>query len=278
MTTVYVWLEHLNGQLVQASREALGEASRLGKVTGLVFGHQSGSVVQEAFHYGAAKVIHVDDPSLAAFRFEPYVALLAEIVKHDQPDLVLAAHTTRGREIMGGASADLDKGFIADCLMLTLEGGKVSASRPAYAGKVFSTVKIVSDGPQFVTLRSRAFQPLAPNPSASGEVEQRPPVLAESDIPTQVESQPKAAGQVSLADASIIVSGGRGVGGPEGFAPVRELAEVIGAAVGASRAAVDAGWIPYEHQVGQTGKVVSPDLYIAAGISGAIQHLSLIHI
>lgn len=270
---IFVWLEHFNGTLVQPSREALGLARSLGdKVTGLVFGQNVGEVVKQAFHYGADDVIQSDDATLETFRFEPYVALLTKIVKDNNPDIVLAAHTTRGREIMGGTAADLDKGLLADCTELSLENGKLKATHPVFSGKVLSTVVNASEGTQFATLRGRAFKPNEPDTARSGNLTSVAPVLSESDIATKVESFEESVGTVSLADAAIIVSGGRGVGGPEGFAPVRELAEVLGAAVGASRATVDAGWIPYEHQVGQTGKVVSPDLYIAAGISGAIQH------
>ncbi|KAB2905487.1 MAG: electron transfer flavoprotein subunit alpha/FixB family protein [Anaerolineae bacterium] len=273
MTSVFVWLEHFDGVLVQPSREALGAAGTLGgKITGLVFGKNVDAVVKAAFHAGADEIIKVDDETLETFRFEPYVALLTKIVKDNTPDIVLAGHTTRGREIMGGAAADLDKGLLADCTELSLEGGRLKAVHPVYSGKVLSTIEIVSDGTQFATLRGRAFTPNEPDASRSGNVISASPVLAESDIASKVESFEASVGKVSLSDAAIIVSGGRGVGGPEGFAPIRELAEVLGAAVGASRATVDAGWIPYEHQVGQTGKVVSPDLYIAAGISGAIQH------
>jgi electron transfer flavoprotein alpha subunit len=146
----------------------------------------------------------------------------------------------------------------------------VQVTRPVYAGKLLSTV-FVTEGTQVITLRSRAF-PQAEVTGATGAAEWVETAVTEADIPTKVVGFEAKEGGVSLTDASIIVSGGRGVGGPEGFDPVRDLAGVLGAAVGASRAAVDSGWIPYEHQVGQTGKTVSPDLYIAAGISGAIQH------
>jgi len=272
MTSVFVFAEHFGGKLVQPTREALGLGSQLGTVTALVFGAGVDAVVAEAFEYGAKAVIKADDATLETFRFAPYVALLTKIVQDEKPDVVIAPNTTRGREVLGGTAADLDKGLLTDCINLGIEGGKLHATRPAYAGKVLSNAAVLSEGTQFATLRGRAFKPNAPQSGASGEVKSAAPVLAESDIPTKVASFEESVGTVSLSDAAIIVSGGRGVGGPEGFAPVRELAEALGAAVGASRAAVDAGWIPYEHQVGQTGKVVSPDLYIAAGISGAIQH------
>lgn len=273
MTAVMVWLEHFNGALVLPSREALGLARTFGgKVTGVVFGKNVDEVVQQAFHAGADEVIKSDDDTLETFRFEPYVVLLAKIVQEHHPEIVLAGHTTRGRELLGGTAAELDKGLLADCTELSLENGKLKAVHPVYSGKVLSTVEILSDGTQFVTLRGRAFTAGEPDTSRSGNVVSVSPVMSEDEIATKVENFEASVGKVSLSDAAVIVSGGRGVGGPDGFAPIRELADVLGAAVGASRATVDAGWIPYEHQVGQTGKVVSPDLYIAAGISGAIQH------
>lgn len=272
MANVFVWAEHFNGKLVQASREALGLGSTLGDVTALVFGKGVDEVIKEVFAYGAKKVIKADDATLADFRAEPFTALLSKVVKDNNPDFVLAAATVRGREVMGGASADLDAGIISDVTELKVEGGKLVATRAVYSGKVISTEAYVGSGPQFATLRNRAFKALAPDNSRSGDVSSVAPMLSEDQIASKQVSFEESVGQVNLSDAAIIVSGGRGVGGPDGFQPVRELAAVLGGAVGASRATVDAGWIPYAHQVGQTGKVVSPDLYIAAGISGAIQH------
>ena len=185
---------------------------------------------------------------------------------------VLIGATFRGRELGPALAVDLDTGCIADCTALELEDGRLVATRPIYAGKLLCKCVIPERRPQIVTTRSRAFPRPQPDPARSGQVTRVQPVLAEEAIACKVTGFREAAGGVSLADAAVIVSGGRGVGGPEGFAPLRELAQVLGAALGASRAAVDAGWVPYEHQVGQTGKTVSPDLYIACGISGAIQH------
>ncbi|MCI0712698.1 MAG: electron transfer flavoprotein subunit alpha/FixB family protein [Chloroflexi bacterium] len=270
---IFVWTEHFDDKLAQASREALGKATKLGagEVVALVFGENVDDIVKQSFHYGADKVIKADDATLANFRAEPYVALLVKAAQEHNPNYILAASTARGREVMGGASMDLDAGLISDVNELEIEGGNLKAVRPVYSGKVLAT-ETASGDLQMATLRSRAFTPNEPDESRSGEVIELAPVLSEADITSKVESFEEAKGSVSLTDAAIIVSGGRGVGGPDGFDPVRELAEVLGAALGASRATVDAGWIPYEHQVGQTGKVVSPDLYIAAGISGAIQH------
>ncbi|HDQ72336.1 MAG TPA: electron transfer flavoprotein subunit alpha/FixB family protein, partial [Chloroflexi bacterium] len=178
----------------------------------------------------------------------------------------------RGRELGPVLAVTLETGCVADCTALALEDGQLTATRPIYAGKLLSKCVIPDRRPQIFTTRPRAFPKPEPDSARSGQVERVKPVMAEDEIVTQVIGFRETEGGVSLADASIIVSGGRGVGGPEGFEPVQELAQVLGAAVGASRAAVDAGWIPYAHQVGQTGKTVSPDLYVAAGISGAIQH------
>ncbi len=272
---VFVWIEQRDGQPVTASWEALGVARALagdGRVTALIFGAGVDPIVSLAFSYGADAVIRADDPSLAHYRCEPYVALLAQQVQAHQPDVVLAGATVAGRELLAGAAADLNAPLLSDVTELTLENGRLRAVRPVLGGKVLSVEAVTGDGPQFVTLRARAFPMPEAQPGRSGEVIAVAPALPADAIITQIERVETSGGTVSLTDASIIVSGGRGVGGPEGFAPIRELAEVLGAAVGASRAAVDAGWIPYEHQVGQTGKVVSPDLYIAVGISGAIQH------
>ncbi len=271
--SVFVWIEVHDGQPIPASFEALGLARQLGdRVTGLVFGQGIDDAVKAAFAHGADAVIKADDASLARYRFEPYVALLAGLVQEHNPAIVLAAATTSGRELLAGAAADVEGGLLTDVTELSLDGDKLKAVRPVLGGKVLSVETVTAGGPQFATLRSRAFPQPEPDASRSGDVIDAAPALAEDAIAAKVESIESAGGQISLTDATIIVAGGRGVGGPEGFAPIKELAETLGGAVGASRAAVDAGWIPYEHQVGQTGKVVSPDLYIAAGISGAIQH------
>lgn len=272
MATVYVWCEHFNGKLVQASREALGKAHDLGdSVTGLVFGADVDAIATEVLHFGADAVIKADDATLTDYRPAPYVDLLTKAVQDGNPDFVIAASTARGRELMGGASADLDAGLISDVIELDVVDGNLKAVRPVYSGKIMAT-ETANGSPQMATLRGRAFQALEADESHSGDISSLDSILAEGDINTAVESFEESTGTVSLTDAGIIVSGGRGVGGPEGFEPVRELADVLGGALGSSRAAVDAGWIPYAHQVGQTGKVVSPDLYIACGISGAIQH------
>lgn len=274
---VLVWIEHTDGTPLSASWEALGLARQIADassrgVVALVAGQGVDALAQAAIHHGADEVIKADDPTLAQVRFEPYVALLAKVVAEQGPDVVLAAATTAGRELLAGAAAEADAGLLTDVVDLALEGTTLRGVRPVLGGKVLRIEVIEGEGPKFATLRARAFPAPEPDTNRVGSISAVEPALAADAIPTTVESVEARAGTVSLTDASIIVAGGRGVGGPEGFEPVRELASVLKGAVGASRAAVDAGWIPYEHQVGQTGKVVSPDLYIAIGISGAIQH------
>ncbi len=275
---IFVWVEQFKGQPASASWEAIGVARRLadelgGSVTACVFGGEGiEPLAQEAISYGADTVLLAEDATLADFRVEPQAALLAKVVREADPAVVLIGATFRGRELGPTLAVELDTGCIADCIALDLEDGQLVATRPIYAGKLLSRCVIPERRPQIFTNRVRAFPKPEPDAARSGDVTRVEPVLTEDDISVKVTGFQATEGGVSLADASIIVSGGRGVGGPEGFEPVRELARVLGAAVGSSRAAVDAGWIPYEHQVGQTGKTVSPDLYIACGISGAIQH------
>ena len=275
---IFVWVEQFKGEPAGVSWEALGAARRLadelgGSVTACVFGGPGVEpVAQEAISYGADAVLLAEDATLADFRVEPQAALLAKVAGEAEPFAVLIGATFRGRELGPALAVELDTGCIADCTALELKEGQIFATRPIYAGKLLSHCVIPERRPQIFTTRVRAFPKPEPDAGRSGQVTAVEPVLAEDKIGSKVTGFLEAKGGVSLADAGIIVSGGRGVAGPEGFEPVRELAEVLGAAMGASRAAVDAGWIPYELQVGQTGKTVSPDLYVAAGISGAIQH------
>jgi electron transfer flavoprotein alpha subunit len=272
---ILVWIETFNGQAVPVSYECLGEAKKLangGQVAAAVFGANAAAIANEAIAYGADRAIACEDATLAEYRPEPYVALLATVASDLKPDVIMAGASTRGRDVSSGLAVELEAGAIADCIAIEEQGDQLIATRPVYAGKLLSHV-VVKKAPVIITTRSRAFPMPAAMAGKTGEVTTVAPVLSEDQIATKpagfaVEGE----GEVSLNDARIIVSGGRGVGGPEGFAPIVELARTLGAAVGASRAAVDAGWIPYVYQVGQTGKTVAPDLYIANGISGAIQH------
>jgi electron transfer flavoprotein alpha subunit len=274
---VWVFIDQFKGKANQASWEALGLAKKLagqlgGGVTALVFGSGMDDIVKSAFEHGATSITLCDDPTLTDFRVEPYASILAKLAKDDKPEVILGPTNSRVRDIFAMASIDLDTGVIVDATAIDFQDGSIKITRPAYAGKLLSTVACKTHRPQFITLRPRAFPMPEVKAGASGEITKATPVLTEDAIVTKVVDYVVEEGQVSVDGASIIVSGGRGVNGPEGFEPIRALAKTLGGAVGSSRAAVDAGWIPYSHQVGQTGKVVTPDLYIAAGISGAVQH------
>ncbi len=278
MSCVWVWVEQFGSTMLPVSGEVLGAGRSLADELGvglsaLVFGQDVQGVAQTAIHLGADKAYVCDDASLADFRVEPYAALLSQLAAEHKPAAILAGATTSGRDVLALAAVDLDAGLIPDCTSLVVEDGKLKATRPVYAGKLLASIYAEGDT-VLLTLRSRAFPAVEADASRSGEIIAVEPVMAADDIGVEVLGLEAAEGEVSLTDAGIIVSAGRGVNGPEGFEPVRELALTLNAALGASRAAVDAGWIPYAHQVGQTGKTVSPDLYIAAGISGAIQHLA----
>jgi electron transfer flavoprotein alpha subunit len=293
---IWVYVDQFKGDANKASWEAIGAGKILagelgGAVTALVFGSQVESIAQEAFQFGADEVFYCDDATLEDFRSEPYAALLSKLALEHEPEVVLFPTNARGRELAAMSAIDLKTGVMPDVTELDVQGGSVVVTRPVYAGKLFSKA-ICNTRPQIITLRVRAFPIPEQDPGRAGTLTTVEPALSEDEIPTNVVGYSQAEGGVSLADAAVIVSGGRGVSNnpslnpPEGmdngeaeiwkaqqgFALIADLAEVLGAAVGASRAAVDAGYIPYPHQVGQTGKVVSPDLYIACGISGAIQH------
>ena len=288
-----VYIDHFKGDVQPASWEALGLAKSFGTALAVVFGAGVHGVAQTALEYGADEVLVADDSALTDFRAETYAATLASLAAHGSsstPDLILFPTTTRTRELAAMSAVDLGSNVITDATGMEVNGDKVIVTRPIYEGKLFE--KVTSSGnPQFVTIRGRAFPKPEPEAGKSGTITK---VEAKTDALTTVEGYSVAEVGVSLNDAGVIVSGGRGVSNnpslqppaglddkqaeiwraQQGFALITELANVLGGAVGASRAAVDAGYIPYSNQVGQTGKVVAPDLYIACGISGAIQHLA----
>lgn len=273
---ILVWIESFKGHAAALSYECLGEARRLadgGTVTAAVFGENATSIASEAITFGADKAIVCEDASLNDFRAEPYTALLTKIAIDLKPDVIMAGASTRGRDLVSGLAVELETGTIADCTSIEVKDGQIVVTRPVFAGKLLATVIVPSKRPIIITTRSRAFEMPMAEASHKGEVTKVNAVMSEDQIISKITGfEVEGEGEVSLNDARVIVAGGRGVGGPEGFAPITALARALGAAVGASRAAVDAGWIPYTYQVGQTGKTVGPDLYIACGISGAIQH------
>ena len=276
---VWVWVEQFVGQASSISWEMMGQGRRLADtlsttLTACVLGHQVGGLAQEAIAYGADRVFVADDLSLKAYRTEPYSAIVASLVREHKPAIFLLGASSRGRDLAGSVATEVHTGLTADCTGLEIEAdsGLLLQTRPAYGGNIMANILTPNHRPQMATVRHRVFEVPDPDRGRQGKIVPVDIALVESDIPTKVVDFIVEDEEVNIADANIIVAGGRGVGGPEGFEPLRELAHVLGGAVGASRVAVDEGWIPYSHQVGQTGRTVRPDLYIACGISGSIQH------
>ena len=272
---ILVFIETDGGAAVASSWEALGKALSLSDwVTALVIGENIGDVVAEAGARGAKTVFAVDAPSRAVFDLDLYTADAENVLSQSEADAFLASHTGNGRDLMAAVGYDRNSGVLADCLDLSVgDKARLVGLRPIYSGNIL--VDATETGSvQFATLRPRSASP-AEDVGGSADVVAVDAVAIDSRVEVQ-KIEHAEAGEVSLTDASVIVSGGRGVSkDPEaGFQLIGELAGTLGAAVGASRAAVDAGFIEYKHQVGQTGKVVRPDLYIACGISGAVQHLA----
>jgi len=277
----WVYIDHFKGEAQPASWEALGLGKTFGAVTAIVFGSDVDAVVKAAFEYGADEVIVADDAALSDYRAEPYASTLSGLVSSATPDLILFPATARTRELSAMCAVDLNSGVLTDVTALDVDGDKVTVTRPIYEGKVLEKTTC-SAKPQLVTLRGRAFPKPAQEAGRSGTTTK---AEAKADEKSTVEGYSATEAAVNIGDAGVIVSGGRGVSNnpslgldekataEKGFELIGDLAKVLGGAVGASRAAVDAGYITYSHQVGQTGKVVAPDLYIACGISGAIQHL-----
>ncbi|HQO76713.1 MAG TPA: FAD-binding protein, partial [Candidatus Saccharicenans sp.] len=276
---VWVWVEQYNHQAGSISWEMMGEGRKLADRRGTtlsacVLGYQAEPIARQAIAYGADRVFLVDDPTLEVYRTDPYARILVELVKKYKPEIFLLGASTRGRDLAGAVATYIYTGLTADCTGLEIEEGTnlLLQIRPAFGGNIMATIKCPDNRPQMATVRHHVFEMPVPDESREGQIIRETPVLPEDRIASKVLDLIVEKNEVNLADAKIIVSGGRGLKGPEGFAILHELADVLGGAVGASRAAVDAGWISYAHQVGQTGRTVRPDLYIACGISGAIQH------
>jgi electron transfer flavoprotein alpha subunit len=278
--SVLVYVEQFNGKAAPVSWEVLGKGKELagqlgGKLAAVVIGDGVEAVAKEAVSYGADVVHLVEDASLAAYRVDPYAAVVEDLIKAHGPKIVLFPATTRGKDLSAVVACDLDAGLAADCSDLSLVDGGLAAVRPVFSGNLLTTV-VFKSPVQIASVRPRSFP--TPEPTAvGGEIKKSSAVAPATGMREEVKAfEVTTTGEISLTDAKIIVSGGRGVSKDPalGFKLVKELADTLGGAMGASRAAVDAGYIPYKYQVGQTGKVVRPDLYIANGISGAIQHLA----
>lgn len=248
-----------------------------GELVAVVIGHKVDAAVEAASTHGADKIIVVDGPEYAHYTTDAYTIALTQLVEKYGPTSMLIGATNNGRDLGPRLSCRLKTGLTADCTALDIdeESGNVAWTRPAFGGNLMATILCPDHRPQIGTVRPGVFKK-GEAVAAKAEIIKEDIHVASDKIRTALlEVIKEAAGDiVDLEGAEIIVSGGRGVGGPEGFEPIRELAKLLGATVGSSRAAVDAGWIAHSHQVGQTGKTVGPKLYIACGISGAIQHLA----
>jgi electron transfer flavoprotein alpha subunit len=276
MPGILTFAEQRDGKLRRPSLEAVSEARRLagalgGPVTTVIVGSGVEGLATELAAHGA-DVVHVfDQAELALYATEPYSRAVAEAVKEAQPEAVLVPFTAMGKDLAPRVAARLDAALVSDCVALTPRDGRLEARRPMYAGKAFATVRWTR-GLQMASLRPNVFALGAREEGRAAQVKKGS--VDPSARARVVKIEATAAGKVELTEAQVIVSGGRGLKGPENFHLVESLAGAFGAAVGASRAVVDAGWVDHQYQVGQTGKTVSPTLYIACGISGAIQHLA----
>ena len=271
---ILVFAEQVDGSFRKIAFEAVSEARRLADtlgetVTSVVLGSGIEGIAGELGKYGADKILVGDDPALADYATDAYANVLLDMVTNSDPRILLLGASSQGKDVAARLGARLDVGLAMDCIATRLDGEVFVATKPMYGGKVLAEVAV--DGvPQIAAIRPNVMD--IAEAAKAGDVE-RVEVNTGSVKTRVVEKKLEAASKVDLTEADIVVSGGRGMGGAD-FSLLEELAKILGGAVGASRSAVDEGWRPHSDQVGQTGKVVSPNLYIACGISGAIQHLA----
>jgi len=242
-----------------------------------ILGENIEPLAQEAFAYGADRVYLIDDPILHHYRTESYVRGTVHLVQKYKPEVVLMGATGLGRDLAGAAATALNSGLTADCTSLTIDRQNrlLEQTRPAFGGNIMATILTRLRRPQMASVRPHVLPKPDPIAGRMGEIIREKINLTEEEIFVKILEviREKQGDHVDIAGAEVLVSGGRGMQGPESFKMLQELADILGGTVSSSRAAVDAGWMPYERQVGQTGKTVRPKIYIACGISGAIQHL-----
>lgn len=267
-------LEQRDGLLKKVSYEAASVASKLAKelnldVEAVVAGSEITNL-NEVSKYGISKVVHLKNSDFTNYSSSGYTKAISDYAKEVNAICLIVGNTSLGNDLAPRLAVHLNSGCVMDCVSLSVESGEIIATRPIYAGKAFSKVKLTSDVKVF-TIRPNVFKiDNSENGTAAIEIKE----IDSPNLKSRVVSFKKSEGKLDVAEADIIVSGGRGMKGPENFHLIESLADSLGAAVGASRAVVDAGWRPHREQVGQTGKTVSPSLYVACGISGAIQHLA----
>ncbi len=278
---VWVFAEQRDGQLKSVGYELLSRGRELAdtlktELCAVCFGHDVNGI-EQLTAYGADRVYLIDDPALANQQEDLYTAELFRLIQEHKPEIVLAGATSFGRAFIPRVAAILKTGLTADCTGLEIdpESRLLLQTRPTFGGNIMATIICQARRPQMSTVRPRVFKKSTPDSTRTGQIIKvdfnKECITSRTRLLSFVEDLTE---KVKLEDADIIVSGGRGLGKPENFEIIRELASVMGAAVGSSRPPVDEGWIPYSHQVGQTGKTVCPRLYVACGISGAVQHLA----
>lgn len=279
---IWVFAEQRDGKIHSVTYELLGAARKLAddlgeKLVAVLIGHEMNDQATDLIHYGADEVLYYDGSELKEFQDDSYCKVLSDAIFAQMPSVVLAGATAIGRSFIPQVAARTWGGLTADCTAIEIDKEKklFLGTRPAFGGNLMATIICPEHRPQIATVRHKVMKPLEKDSSRQGQVTVHKVEPGSIKIRTKlIDVVKEVESTVNLAEADIIVTGGRGVGSPEGFKMIRELAEAVGGAVGASRATVDAGWIPYSHQVGQTGKTVCPKLYIACGVSGAIQHLA----
>ena len=276
---VMVYAEQRGGRVHPVSYELLGKAQELAAqlsepVYAVIVGSGVGAGAEELVRRGADKVFLYDDPTLADFRDDPYTDLLAQCCKEEKPSIFLIGATSLGRSLGPRVSAKLQTGLTADCTYLDIdpETRLLRQTRPAYGGNIMATIITPNGRPQMATVRYKMFPEAVKVDHPKGSVAEKTVDVSKVRDRVKVLGFEEAKEQVSISEADLIVSGGLGMGDPKGFELIREMAETLGAAVGASRPTVDEGWIDYRHQVGLSGRTVRPQVYIACGISGAVQH------
>ena len=279
---IWVWIETLDGGAVSVGLELLGPGRQMASVVGqklvaVVIGHKAEAAAKAAMAYGADQVILLDDERFTPYSTEVFTDAMYQLIEKHKPDTILFGATSTGRDFAPRIASRVKTGLTADCTGLDIDAqtGNVQWTRPAFGGNLMAVIECPNTRPQMGTVRPGVFKKGEPDESRTVEIIHEALETLPKSRTTLIEKiLDVAENMVNLEDAEIIVSGGRGLGKPENFALVKALADALGGAVGSSRAAVDAGWISHSHQVGQTGKTVGPKLYIACGISGAIQHLA----
>ncbi|AUM92728.1 electron transfer flavoprotein subunit alpha/FixB family protein [Clostridium botulinum] len=279
---VWIFAEQREGKLQKVALELIGKGKELSKklgveLTAVLLGYNIDDIPRQLIEHGADKVLYVNNPLLKNYNTDGYTKVINDLIEERKPEILLVGATYIGRDLAPRISSRLGTGLTADCTGLDIDNDtrNLLMTRPAFGGNLMATIVCDNNRPQMSTVRPGVFEKLEKDINKNGSVENIKANLKESDIKIKIKEIVKLAKEIEdIGEAKILVSGGRGLGSPEGFKLLRELADLMGAGVSGSRAVVDSGWIDKAYQVGQTGKTVRPNLYIACGISGAIQHLA----